>query len=52
MVSRSEKKYWEDLSIDYMSEESDSPDCANTLVIHKLPWRSEGVYVIHFFVSN
>lgn len=37
-------QYWNDLSIDFMSEESDDPDDSNCLIIHKLPWVSESEY--------
>ena len=35
-------KYWKDVSLEFMSEESDDPDNPNVLIIHKLPWRSKG----------
>ena len=35
-------KYWKDVSLEFMSEESDDPDNPNVLIIHKLPWRSRG----------
>ena len=34
-------KYWKQLTVDYMSDESDDPADSYTLVIHPLPWRSE-----------
>ena len=35
-------KHWKDVSLEFMSEESDDPDNPNVLIIHKLPWRSKG----------
>lgn len=42
VVKQSEMKYWEKLCIDDMSEESDDPNDPNTLIVHKLQWRSQG----------
>lgn len=36
-------KYWEKLTIDGMSEESDDLSDTNSLIVHKLSWRSQGV---------
>ena len=41
VVKQSEMKYWEKLCIDDMSEESDDTN-PNTLIVHKLQWRSQG----------
>ena len=35
-------KYWKDVTIDFMSEESDDPTNPEVIIVHKLPWRSEG----------
>ena len=35
------EKYWKQLSPQYMTEESDDPDDSNTIVEHKLSWRSK-----------
>ncbi len=43
VVTESEMKYWEKLSTNDMSEESDDPKDPNTLIVHKLPWRSQGM---------
>ena len=40
-MRESEIQYWQDLSIDFMSEESDDPSDCNNLIIHRLPWLSE-----------
>lgn len=32
-------RYWWQLSVDYMTEESDHPDDPYTLVVHPLQWR-------------
>ena len=37
MVRETEMRYWQDLSIDFMSEESDDPSDSNRLIVHKLP---------------
>lgn len=42
VVRESETKFWQALSLEYMSEESDDPDDSNSLIVHKLPWCSLG----------
>ena len=44
MVQEAEAKYWKQLGIEYMTEESDDPTDPNAIVIHPLPWRSESEY--------
>ena len=44
VVTEREKKYWEQLSVACMTEESDDPDNPAQLVVHKLPWRSQSKY--------
>jgi len=46
VVKPSEMKYWDKLTIDDMSEESDDPNDPNTLIVHKLQWRSQGMCVL------
>ena len=48
MILNEEVKYWNDLSLEFMTEESDNEDDPNCIIEHKLPWRSTGmsVYVI------
>ena len=41
MVKKSELKYWSDITIDYMSQESDDTTNAKNIIVHNLPWRSE-----------
>ena len=41
VVLDSEKKYWEKLSVDFMTEESDDNDDTNALIVHQLQWRSK-----------
>lgn len=41
VVLESEKKYWKELSVEFMSDESDDENDSNTFVIHQLSWRSE-----------
>lgn len=47
VVKESEIKYWKDLSLEYMSEESDDPGDLNTLVVHKLLWCSQGLFYVN-----
>ena len=44
MVMENELKYWKQLNIDYMTEESDKED--NHLVVHELLWRSKSKIII------
>lgn len=39
-MTEKEKQYFDLLSKEYMSDESDSSD-SESIVIHKLPWRSQ-----------
>lgn len=41
MVTEKEMKFWKQLSINYMTEESDDPSNNGALITHKLPWRSQ-----------
>ena len=34
-------KLWKDLTLDYMTVESDDPDDASLIIEHQLTWRSE-----------
>ena len=45
VVLESEKKYWKELSVEFMSDESDDENDSNTFVIHQLSWRSESQFV-------
>ena len=49
-----ELKYWEQLSLDYMTEESDDARDPNCIIEHKLPWRSVGrlTYIVHISSST
>ena len=42
MIRESEAKYWEGITIDFMSEESDD-DHKDTIIVKKLMWRSSGM---------
>ena len=46
VVLPSEKKLWEKISVDDMSEESDDADDTNTLVVHRFPWCSLDIIVL------
>ena len=41
MVQSSENKYWEQLTLEYMTEESDDSDDPAVIVEHQFPWRSQ-----------
>ena len=47
MVRETEAQYWEALTLDYMTEESDDETDPNCIVEHKLPWRSNGKCGMH-----
>ena len=42
MVLKEESKFWKDLSIFYMTEESDCDSDLDVVIEHKIPWRSKG----------
>lgn len=42
MVRESEQQYWDPLTLDYMTEESDDESDPSRIIEHKLPWRSPG----------
>lgn len=48
MILNEKVKYWNDLSVVFMTEESNDEDDPNCIIEHKLPWHSTGtcVYVI------
>ena len=46
VILNEEIKYWNDLSLEFMTEESDDEDDRNCIIEHKLPWRSTGMYNI------
>ena len=41
MVLKEEARFWKDLSIYYMTEESDCASDDNIVIEHKIPWRSQ-----------
>ena len=41
----SERKYWDQLTVDYMMEESDDKGF-DELIVHELPWQSTSVKLI------
>ena len=41
MVKPSEMVHWKQLTLEYMTEESDDPDDSSLIVEHKLQWRSQ-----------
>ena len=43
MVMKEEMNHWKQLSIQYMTEESDGND-ADTLIVHELQWRSQSMH--------
>lgn len=38
-------KYWSQLTVDFMTEESDDDDDRNALVMHQLMWRSKSKHI-------
>ena len=40
LVMESEMKYWSQLTVDFMTDESDDGGDTNALVVHQLHWRS------------
>lgn len=42
MVLKEESRFWKDLSLFYMTEESDCGSNPNVVIEHKIPWRSKG----------
>ena len=44
MVTENEKKYFYQLTVDYMTDESDD-DTGKVIVLHKLTWRSKGIKI-------
>ena len=44
MVRKTELQYWNDITLDHMSEESDAPSNPEVIVIHKPTLRSEGIF--------
>ena len=40
VVTASEKRYWQLLTIDYMTDESDSEN-GEEIILHHHPWRSD-----------
>ena len=52
MILSDELRYWDDLSLEFMTEESDDEDDFNCIIEHKLPWRSAGMSIILVTVYN
>lgn len=48
MVRENELQYWDPLSLDYMTEESDDESDPSRIIEHKLPWRSTGMIFTFF----
>ncbi len=46
MVREGELQYWDPLTLDYMTEESDDDSDQSRIVEHKIPWRSSGKYTV------
>lgn len=43
VVKETEMKYWNELTVEFMIEESDDDADTNTLVVHQLQWRSKSM---------
>ena len=52
VILSDELQYWDDLSLEFMTEESDDEDDFNCIIEHKLPWRSTGMSIILVTVYN
>ncbi len=53
VVTESEMKHWEKLSTNDMSEELDDAKDPNTLIVHKVPWRSQGMcYMVEYLLRS
>ena len=39
-VTKKEQQYFDQLSLDYITEESDDDETGKTIILHKLTWRS------------
>ncbi len=37
-------KYWQHITLAYLTEESDDPDNPNGIIEHKIAWRFHGKY--------
>ena len=46
VVKPSEMKHWNQLTLEYMTEESDDPEDESVIIEHRLQWRSESKYCI------
>ena len=42
-VTKKEQQYFDQLSLDYITEESDDEETGKTIILHKLTWRSESI---------
>ena len=51
MVKPNELKHWNQLTLDYMTEESDDPEDDSVIVEHRLQWRSESKLMLRLFRS-
>ncbi len=41
MIQPSEAKLWEQVQVEFMTEESDDPEAPTVLVEHSISWRSK-----------
>ena len=41
VVKHAEMIHWKQLTLEYLTEESDDPEDDNVIIEHKLQWRSE-----------
>ena len=50
-MTSKEQQYFDVINKDYMSDESDSPDCDH-IIIHKHPWRSTSMFIFYIYTVN
>ena len=50
-MTSKEQQYFDVINKDYMSDESDSPDCDH-IIIHKHPWRSTSMFIFYILYSQ
>ena len=44
VIQPSEAKFWEQVKVEFMTEESDDPEAPTVLLEHRISWRSKRKY--------
>ena len=47
MVQPSETKFWDQVKVEFMTEESDDPDDPTAIVEHQISWHSKRTDLTH-----